>query len=70
MKKLKLELETLSVESFETIPPPEQRGTILGRASTACSPLDTCEYSCLDPASCAGTCDCTGGFCPSYHSTC
>jgi hypothetical protein len=47
MKKLSLDLESLAVESFETLAPHEQQGTVHG----AESPSDPCSW----PSHC-GTC--------------
>jgi hypothetical protein len=66
MKKLKLNVDELSVESFEPVDQNDQRGTAHGYASTKCGLLDTCYASCMDPASCAATCT----ICPSYQATC
>jgi hypothetical protein len=61
MKKVKLSLESLVVDSFTSS---QQRydpqGTVRGNATTLCSPEDTCAPSCLDPNSCFGSCACTG----------
>jgi hypothetical protein len=64
MKKLKLELDALSVETFEpSRVKPWRTGTVRGNATTACSPLDTCEHSCHHPDSCQFSCmDCTQGL--------
>lgn len=48
MKKLSLNLEKLSVESFRTAPVAEQKGTVAAHEAmiTAPSPLHTCAYHC------------------------
>lgn len=64
MAKVKLNLDALNVESFETSAElREMKGTVRGNSGPVSlfSPEDTCGDSCLDPGSCAGTCACTGG---------
>ena len=46
MKKLKLDVETLTVDSFEIPAEDEPRGTVRGNAAT-----DDCTYTCGDPFS-------------------
>ena len=66
MTKLKLQLDDLSVESFETHFA-EAQGTVLGNDSDytegTCPGFATCDASC--DASCNGTCfqTCAGGTC-------
>jgi hypothetical protein len=63
MRKLRLEPDTLAVESFAPTGAPEGRGTVRGHVSLYwedCNPSDTCAgagWPC-DPTdqSCAGTC--------------
>ncbi len=56
MKKLKLDLNTLRVESFETLTEPGQRGTMAGFASVqAC--VSQGDPNCNTGVSCAGTCE-------------
>ena len=70
MRKLKLELENLTVESFDTTTPAKPRGTVFGEQCTCytqctcpgCPTCDntcpqTCAYTC-DDASCNGSCGC------------
>jgi len=84
MRKLKLELEELSVESFETAGEAEERGTVRGNSfptrfaqciTNACSGADgvtcdeTCGYTCY--ATCGETCganSCDG--CITYTCDC
>lgn len=52
MKKLRLTLEALEVESFSTLAHPGQRGTVQGRASIGsytdcCPPSASVELACL-----------------------
>ena len=69
MKKLRLGLESLAVESFDTAVEAEaDRGTVRGRDSaTGPEEPDTIAATCTCPppntASCGGTCDwtCAGG---------
>jgi hypothetical protein len=43
MKKLKLGLDELRVESFTTAKPEEMRGTVNGRIDTSCGERCTCD---------------------------
>ena len=68
MRKLKLDVDTLAVDSFEALPPQAERGTVEGYAPTnpnahTCNPLvGTCfGYTCFR------TCICTG---PANPGTC
>jgi len=70
MKKLRLDLESLAVESFDTVVEAEaDRGTVRGRDSvTEPQEPDSIAATCTCPppntASCGGTCDWTcGGGC-------
>jgi hypothetical protein len=58
MKKLRLELDELRVESFETVAPARSRGTVRGQDAT--------ENTWCGQDSCDGTCytDCWGLGCP------
>jgi hypothetical protein len=64
MKKLKLEMEALCVESFQTEQASREEGTVIGHYPTPhCSGEDgyTCDYSCGGQfASCVGTCGTCG----------
>lgn len=71
MNKLKLHLDDLLVESFDTSRPTERQGTVFGEVCTCAYTCDdptcaitcddaTCVYTCDDPScaeSCNGTCD-------------
>lgn len=66
MKKLKLQLDELRVESFATTLVREEKGTVLGEECTCytactCPGCATCDASCNGTcnASCNGTCDAT-----------
>jgi len=72
MRKLKLEIDALAVESFDTAHPGDSRGTVAGNATVfgtgGCYSCDlsrcveTCGDSCdnsLDYCTCACTDDCT-----------
>jgi hypothetical protein len=71
MNKLKLDLEALSVQSFEPAPRTRSRGTVLGRetdfqGSCACEPsidyiIDTCALTCY--TGCGSGC---ATRCPKY----
>ena len=68
MRKLRLDVDALSVQSFEPAPPETARGTVMGHAPTnpnahTCDPLvGTCfGYTCFR------TCICTG---PANPGTC
>ncbi|HET7234479.1 MAG TPA: hypothetical protein VFJ16_30985 [Longimicrobium sp.] len=74
MRKLKLALETLRVESFDTAERPEARGTVQGAEDTFNADCDTnnawCTYQ-TNEVSCGGTCDCgTGGTRITECATC
>lgn len=64
MKKLRLNLERLEVQSFETEHAAGERGTVQGRAGTyrewTCD--GTCDQTCGAPASCVGA----GEYCGTY----
>jgi hypothetical protein len=76
MRKLKLDLEDLSVESFATMPEAHREGgTVFGQQCTCytqctCPGCPTCDASCNGTCggTCAGTCDAScngtcGGTC-------
>lgn len=64
MRKLKLELELLQVESFNTAEPPAEKGTVAGHASTdpycsgngptLCEPA-SCQWTHCQNLSCLGS---------------
>jgi hypothetical protein len=64
MRKLKLALETLQVESFNTAAAAEARGTVRGAEGTFNADCDTnnnwCTYQTYELQSCGGTCNCPG----------
>jgi hypothetical protein len=80
MKKLKLDLEDLSVESFATTPDPRRDGgTVFGQQCTCytqctCPGCPTCDASCN--GTCGGTCEascngtCAGTCGASCNGTC
>jgi hypothetical protein len=79
MRKTRLDLDSLSVESFDTTATPaDSRGTVHGNADTFqsyCSDgrtcIDTCDYTCNQyEATCAGTCQGDASCCPTYCGTC
>jgi len=74
--KLKLNLDQLSVDSFDTTKPEAKTGTVFGEQCTCytnctCPGCPTCDASCNGTcdASCNGTCDAScNGTC--YEDTC
>jgi hypothetical protein len=66
--KLKLNLEQLTIDSFDTAAPQKPKGTVFGEQCTCwtqcgqntCPGCPTCDYSCNGTcnASCNGTCNC------------
>jgi hypothetical protein len=72
MRKLKLDLDQLTVDSFDTNPSDDtQRGTVQGFSHfchTLLDTCDTCDPSCASCVSCYGTCYNTCG--PSCYGTC
>ena len=79
MRKLRLTLEELSVESFSTAVRPGRQGTVGGHdlSDTTCQQKfctcdtvqgPTCEGTCH--ASCGGSCDGSCNGCVSYGGTC
>jgi hypothetical protein len=82
--KLKLQLEDLAVDSFDTTAAEKPRGTVFGEQCTCytqctcpgCPTCDgtcpnTCAYTCDDAscaATCGGTCNCSGDA--SCNGTC
>jgi hypothetical protein len=81
--KLKLKLDDLAVDSFDTIAAEKSRGTVFGEQCTCwtacgqntCPGCPTCDASCNGTcaASCDGTCNCgtdnTCGY-SCYHTDC
>lgn len=68
MRKLTLELEALTVESFAADGAAEARGTVAARqftvyADECVTPNGTCERDCSDHLSCWGTCNSCAGTC-------
>ena len=79
MKKLKLHLEDLLIDSFTTTPAEKPKGTVFGEQCTCytqctCPGCPTCDASCNGTcnASCNGTCDasCNGTCGASCYATC
>lgn len=69
MNKLKLNLDELSVESFDTMKSEKTRGTVVGEQCTCYTYCDTCPGCPTCDASCNGTCDAScNGTC--YEATC
>ncbi|HEX6370712.1 MAG TPA: hypothetical protein VF006_17450 [Longimicrobium sp.] len=68
MKKLRLNLDQLAVDSFDTAVPEEKKGTVFGEQCTCqtictCPGCPTCDNTC--PNTCAYSCDdmSCGGSC-------
>lgn len=76
MRKLKLAVEGLKVESFETALRRDPRGTVRGAEDTLADPCATnnmwCTYNTDELPSCGGTCDCggTGAACQTGYTNC
>jgi hypothetical protein len=75
MKKLKLHLDELRIDSFDTTAPQNARGTVFGEQCTCytqctCPGCPTCDASCNGTcdASCNGTCDASCGNNTCYAS--
>jgi hypothetical protein len=61
MKKMKLHLDDLTVDTFHTTPAERERGTVMGQQCTCytvctCPGCATCDGTCPADASCADTC--------------
>jgi hypothetical protein len=79
MNKLKLHLEDLAVESFDTCTPARDKGTVFAEQCSCggtCAGQATCDYTC-DDATCPYTCDdntcaasCNGSCDASCYGTC
>ena len=76
MKKLRLQLEDLRIDSFTTTPVEKEKGTVFGEQCT-CNTACTCPGCPTCDASCNGTCDYScdtcGGSCgagDSCYQTC
>jgi hypothetical protein len=80
MKMLKLRLEDLRIDSFQTTPADRPGGTVFGEQCTCytnctCPGCPTCAASCngtCDASACNGTCDvsCNGTCDASCNGTC
>jgi hypothetical protein len=83
MPKLKLQLEDLAIDSFQTTPPESAKGTVLGEQCTCwtrcgqntCPGCPTCDASCNGTCvnTCANTCDdvsCAGTCDASCNGSC
>ena len=61
MKKLRLDLEAIAVETFETAAVQAEKGTVLGQAEyTAVWEADTCQESCNGSCESCDGCTTTG----------
>jgi hypothetical protein len=82
MNKLKLQLDDLRVDSFDTTAVEGQKGTVLGEQCTCwtrcgqntCPGCPTCDASCNSGCqtcvSCEGTCDSCNGTCVTCEASC
>jgi len=65
MRKLKLDVEVLRVESFDTAGTEDSRGTVRAAEDTFNADCDTnnawCTYQTYELPSCGGSCGCTSG---------
>ena len=61
MKKLKLDLEELAIESFDTTVARPEAGTVMGEQCT-CYTVCTCPGNATCDASCGDTCNCVSDF--------
>lgn len=52
MKKIRLNVETLAVESFETMTPRDERGTVDGQQITTATRLNNCTQTTCPPNYC------------------
>ena len=72
MNKLKLTMEDLAVETFETTTTRREKGTVIGEQMCTCYTIctcpgcPTCDGTCPDDPSCADTCwnTCDDFTCP------
>ena len=73
MKKFRLDLEDLAIDSFSTTYAKREKGTVYGEQCTCptactCPGCPTCDASCTCGVSCGGTCGVTCDF--FYGGTC
>jgi hypothetical protein len=80
MRKLKLQLEDLQIDSFQTTSPEKPKGTVFGEQCTCytqctcpgcptCAGYGTCDASCN--GTCQTNCNCSGATCDaSCNGTC
>ena len=69
MAKLKLNLEALSVETFEAAQEPEPSGTIYAQEVSSDGPFG-CQYACNSYGECSGMYCQSLSTCESYENTC
>jgi hypothetical protein len=70
MRKLKLDLDQLTVDSFDTIPSEEPtRGTVEAHSHLCVSPFETCVDLQCPTGTCGATCA-TCASCDSCNATC
>jgi hypothetical protein len=71
MNKLKLNLDELAVESFDTTRSEKTRGTVVGEQCTCYTYCDTCPGCPTCDNTCAYTCDdATCPACPTCNASC
>lgn len=69
MNKLKLRLDDLHIESFDTTVPQKEKGTVFGEQCTCYSEC-TCPGCPTCDASCNGTCEADTGCGPTCNASC
>ncbi|HEX6746370.1 MAG TPA: hypothetical protein VF092_03570 [Longimicrobium sp.] len=78
MRKLRLDVDSLAVESFATVVAADAPGTVRGAEiiTQTCSPGPTCHPSCEESDTCATSCaggpycDCLPSGCPKASVCC
>ncbi|HEX8832387.1 MAG TPA: hypothetical protein VF705_14530 [Longimicrobium sp.] len=68
MGKLRLMVDDLAVESFETARPGGKAGTVRGAGAVGLTDADTCWYTCGE--SCGRSCTCPESQNSCYNETC
>jgi hypothetical protein len=66
MRKLKLDIDALTVESFASSEAHDRRGTVAGHQTELATCFMTCD-SC-DPAACGGVCSDADQTCLAWHT--
>jgi hypothetical protein len=68
MKKVKLDLDAIQVDTFEVTQTPSGRGTVQGHVCCACCGCDPCCCTCCD--TCAATCAASCQSCQTCLDSC